>query len=79
MSVADLYKDSNLVAGSKRLINGLTLQATDVAWRTGDGPSVAGPMLSLVMAMAGRQVALDDLKGDGLEKLRIALVTHRPR
>src|SRR3974390_2707136 len=50
-AVADFYKGSNLVVGAKKRIAGLTLQATDADWRTGSGPAVSGPLLSLVMAM----------------------------
>jgi uncharacterized protein (TIGR03083 family) len=69
--VADAYKGSNLVAGTKRRIAGLSLQATDIGWSTGSGPLVSGPMLSLLMAMAGRlSAAVGDLEGDGVEALR---------
>jgi uncharacterized protein (TIGR03083 family) len=68
--VADFYKNSNLVLGTKRRIAGLSLEATDADWRHGTGPSVSGPMLSLLMAMTGRQAALDDLSGDGVATLR---------
>jgi uncharacterized protein (TIGR03083 family) len=70
VAVADLHKQSNLVAGSRRRISGLTFRATDVDWSTGSGPVVAGPMLSLLLVMAGRYVALADLDGDGLDTLR---------
>lgn len=70
VAVADAYKDSNLVAGTRRRIAGLSLQATDIAWGTGGGPVVSGPMLSLLMAMAGRHAALEDLRGEGVETLR---------
>lgn len=70
MMVAELYTRSNMVAGSKRRIAGLSLQATDASWSTGSGPSVSGPMLSLVMAMAGRQTAVEELQGDGVQALR---------
>jgi uncharacterized protein (TIGR03083 family) len=69
-SVADFYKGSNLLIGAKNRVAGLTLQATDADWSTGSGPSVTGPMLSLVMAMVGRKPALDDLSGEGLATLR---------
>jgi uncharacterized protein (TIGR03083 family) len=69
VTVADLYKGSNLIAGTKRRIAGLSLQATDVGWSTGSGPMVSGPMLSLLMAMAGRQAAIEDLEGEGVETL----------
>jgi uncharacterized protein (TIGR03083 family) len=68
--VADFYKGSNLIIGTKRRIAGLTLQATDTDWVHGTGPVVSGPMLSLVMAMTGRHAALDDLSGDGVATLR---------
>jgi len=68
--VADFFKGSNLLIGSKTRIAGLTLRATDTEWSTGTGPEVTGPVLSLALAMTGRGAALDDLDGDGLEALR---------
>jgi len=68
--VADFFKGSNLLLGGKKRIAGLTLRATDTDWSTGSGPEVQGPMLSLVLMIAGRKVALDDLTGDGLGTLR---------
>jgi uncharacterized protein (TIGR03083 family) len=68
--VADFYKNSNLIVGAKNRIAGLELTATDAEWSTGSGPEVTGPIHSLVMAMTGRRVALDDLAGDGLQALR---------
>jgi len=70
ITVADFYKGSNLLIGSKRRIGGLTLRATDAGWTTGTGPEVSGPILSLVMAMTGRKVADDDLAGEGVATLR---------
>lgn len=67
--VADFYKKSNLVVGAKRRIAGLRLEATDTNWSAGSGPKVAGPILSLVMAMTGRKAAMGDLSGDGVETL----------
>jgi len=68
--VADFYKGSNLVVGAKKRIAGLTLKATDADWSTGEGPTVSGPITSLVMAMTGRTSAIDDLEGDGVATLR---------
>ena len=45
---------------------GLRLEATDVGWVWGDGPTVTGPGEALLMAMLGRGQALADLGGDGL-------------
>jgi uncharacterized protein (TIGR03083 family) len=68
--VADFFKNSNLLLGTKRRITGLKLRATDIDWSTGDGPEVAGPGASLVMAMVGRKAAIDDLEGEGVSALR---------
>ena len=68
--VADFYKGSNLVIGAKRRIEGLKLRATDAEWTHGDGPEVCGPIVALVVAMAGRKPAIDDLSGEGVDTLR---------
>ena len=68
--LADFYKGSNLVVGTKRRIEGLTLRATDADWSHGSGPEVSGPIMPLVMAMTGRKAALDELAGDGVATLR---------
>jgi uncharacterized protein (TIGR03083 family) len=68
-AVADSYKGSNLVIGAKKRIAGVKLVATDTGWTHGDGPEVKGPMMALVMTMAGRKAALSDLSGDGLATL----------
>jgi hypothetical protein len=47
----------------------LRLVATDIDWSTGNGADVRGPIESLIMAMAGRKVALADLTGDGVDTL----------
>ena len=70
VTVADFYKGSNLLIGSKTRIDGLTLRATDADWSHGTGPEVSGPILSLVMAMTGRKAADDDLTGEGVATLR---------
>jgi uncharacterized protein (TIGR03083 family) len=66
----DFYKKSNLIVGAKKRIAGLTLRATDADWSTGSGPEVSGPAMSLLLAMTGRAVALEDLTGDGVKTLR---------
>ena len=68
--VANFFKGSNLIIGSKRRIAGLTIKATDVDWQIGDGPVVEGQMLDLLLAMTGRKAVLDALDGDGLQNLR---------
>jgi uncharacterized protein (TIGR03083 family) len=73
ITIADHYKDSDLVAGTRTRIEGLSLRATDIEWSTGSGPSVSGPMLSLLMVMAGRRAPVADLEGDGVQTLRSRL------
>ncbi|HSP36716.1 MAG TPA: maleylpyruvate isomerase family mycothiol-dependent enzyme [Frankiaceae bacterium] len=68
--VADFYKGSNALIGSKKRIDGVTLRATDAEWSHGDGPEVSGPMLSLLLAMTGRRAGLTDLTGAGVTTLR---------
>jgi uncharacterized protein (TIGR03083 family) len=68
--VADFFKGSNLLLGGKKRVTGLALRATDADWSSGDGPEVEGPMVSLVLMIAGRKAALDDLAGDGMAMLR---------
>jgi hypothetical protein len=48
----------------------ITLRASDVAWSAGAGPEVTGPLASIILAITGRQSALDDLSGKGLDTLR---------
>lgn len=52
------------------LVAGLRLVADDADLVHGDGPEVTSPALSLLLAVSGRHVALDELSGAGLETLR---------
>jgi uncharacterized protein (TIGR03083 family) len=77
VAVADFFKNSNLIIGAKKRIDGLNLSATDTGWEhpggssgSSSGDAVSGPMIALVMAMVGRKAALDDLTGPGVELLR---------
>jgi uncharacterized protein (TIGR03083 family) len=67
--VADSWKRTNILIGTKKRIEGLRLKATDATWSYGDGPEVGGPFQSLVLAMTGRKQALGDLSGDGVSVL----------
>jgi uncharacterized protein (TIGR03083 family) len=69
VAVADFVKDDVHVFGAKKHIAGLKLTATDADWSHGAGPEVAGPAEALVMMMAGRSAALDDLSGEGTASL----------
>jgi uncharacterized protein (TIGR03083 family) len=68
--VIGFYKGSNMLSGAKNRIAGLALHATDDEWRHGQGETVEGPLLSLLLAMTGRAAACDDLIGPGVATLR---------
>jgi uncharacterized protein (TIGR03083 family) len=53
----------------RRRGRGLRLVATDVDWSAGHGPEVAGPGEALLLALAGRAVAIEDLSGPGTPTL----------
>jgi uncharacterized protein (TIGR03083 family) len=57
----------------RRRLAGLRFEATDLDWSSGAGPLVAGPAEALMMAMAGRTVALGELDGSGVPLLRTRL------
>ena len=71
--VANLEHLKNVqpVFGAKKRIAGLHLQATDAEWSTGSGPTVEGPAKQLLLVVAGRRSALDQLAGDGVATLRL--------
>ncbi|MCU1363713.1 MAG: hypothetical protein JWM55_1541 [Acidimicrobiaceae bacterium] len=69
VAVADAWKATNVLIGSKKRIEGLRLKATDAPWSYGDGPELSGPLQSLVLVMTGRTQALSDLSGDGVSVL----------
>ncbi|TQM06461.1 maleylpyruvate isomerase family mycothiol-dependent enzyme [Pseudonocardia kunmingensis] len=55
--------------GAKELVGRVRLTATDADLSIGDGPEVTGAALSLLLAVTGRRVALDDLAGPGVEAM----------
>jgi uncharacterized protein (TIGR03083 family) len=59
--------------GAKELVTRVRLQATDADVSIGDGPEVTGSALSLLLAVSGRRVALDDLDGPGVAALTSAV------
>ena len=70
VSVLNFYKGSDALIGTKTRIAGLRLEATDTDWSHGSGPTVRGPMLSLLLAATGRAAGVKDLTGEGTETLR---------
>lgn len=69
-TVAEFFARKDFAVDSHSLVRGVRLEAIDDDLRLGDGPPVRGTMLSLVMAMAGRSIALDELEGEGVDVLR---------
>ena len=51
----------------RRNIKGPRLEATDLDWATGEGPTVTGPGEAILLAITGRSIALD---GPGVSTLR---------
>jgi uncharacterized protein (TIGR03083 family) len=64
----DFAKYAPRILGALRA-RGVRLVATDLDWSHGRGPEVRGNGEALLMAMAGRRAALDDLDGPGKAKL----------
>ncbi len=73
LTAADTVKTVGFPLQAKKRIAGLRLSASDSDWSVGDGPSVEGPLASLVLVMAGRSAPLEDLAGDGLPRLQSRL------
>jgi uncharacterized protein (TIGR03083 family) len=67
--VAEFVENDVHIFGTKKRIAGFTLTAIDMDWSHGHGPEVTGPGEALVMMMAGRLAALDDLGGEGKDAL----------
>jgi hypothetical protein len=67
--VLDLYRRIGRVAFA-RTPRGVRLVATDATWQSGDGPEVEGRAIDLLLVLAGRPGALDELTGPGVAELR---------
>lgn len=55
--------------GAKELLARVQVTAVDAELSIGNGPEVSGTALSLLLAISGRRVALDDLDGPGIVAL----------
>ena len=53
----------------RTLVADLHFRATDLEWSAGTGPEVAGPAGALMLALANRPTAFDELSGDGVDTL----------
>jgi uncharacterized protein (TIGR03083 family) len=65
----DFFKGSNILIGTKRRIDGLSLAATDHDWQHGAGTAVRGRAIDLLMAATGRGSACANLTGSGVATL----------
>lgn len=77
--VARFYAERNFTVPSKRRAAGLRLEATDGPFGVGEGPRVRGRTADLVLAMAGRAVALEHLDGPGLPLFTARVLTPSGR
>lgn len=68
--LARYYSGSDFTVVGGTRVRGLHLQATDSPFTTGEGPTVTGPTLALIMATVGRAAYLDELEGDAVDVLR---------
>jgi uncharacterized protein (TIGR03083 family) len=71
--VAEFFASRNFTVASRTHAAGLQLKADDGPFTAGAGPLIEGPTLALVMAMAGREPYLADLRGPGVPTLRSRL------
>jgi uncharacterized protein (TIGR03083 family) len=70
VAVLDFLASPTAARGfSKGRASGLRLKATDIGWAQGQGPLVTGTGEAIMMALAGRRVALAELSGDGVASL----------
>jgi uncharacterized protein (TIGR03083 family) len=67
--LAEIMIRDRVGAGGAKRARGLRLRATDVEWSSGTGLEVRGPAEALIMALAGRSAALQDLNGEGVAVL----------
>lgn len=65
----EFAKTAPLIRGSWHR-RGLRMVAVDLDWSAGSGPEVRGPGEAVLLAIAGRNVAADQLTGPGLTTLR---------
>lgn len=72
-SLQFVAEDGAGVLVKKGALDGLRFVATDVDWAHGKGLEVSGTAEALLLAMAGRHVALENLTGDGVQPLRAQL------
>ena len=70
--VLDFLLSSKATKGfvKKGLVKGLRFESSDVKWSKGSGATVRAGAAALMLSLAGRDGALDELVGDGVEEFR---------
>jgi len=66
LRLAEIMIRDRVGAGGAKRARGLRLRATDIDWASGAGPEAFGPAEALIMALAGRSAALQELDGEGM-------------
>lgn len=68
---ADRCRVLAILMGSRAVVRGTRMVATDLDWARGRGPTISGPMQELLMVCAGRARVARELSGDGTELLAL--------
>lgn len=66
---ADRARTLAFLSGSRKIVKGTRMVATDIDWARGSGPTISGPIQELLMVCMGRARVATDLSGDGQELL----------
>lgn len=74
LAAADTVWNLRWPMWTQKTFRGLRFTASDVPWTAGSGPEVRGPIAALLLTLAGRTAALDQLDGDGVVDLRSRVV-----
>ena len=67
-----------VVGNARRVGRGLRLTARDLGWSKGDGPEVVGTGDAILMAVARRPAALEELSGPGLSLFAERVLSSQP-
>lgn len=67
------YLAGNRFMGGSRRLAGIRVVSTDTGWSAGQGPEVRGPVVDLLLAVAGRREGLNALEGPGIGRLAAQL------
>lgn len=68
--VAEFFVTKDFAVNSRQVSKGLRFEASDAEFSLGSGPIIHGPILSLVMLLAGRKDYCIEVEGDGVAELR---------